>query len=298
MLGVEPRPGTTLDISEGFVPAIWNPRKGHHRRYQIQSLIREGGMGAVYRAHDCLLDRPVAYKVLSERMARDGVARKQFLKEARAAASLSHVNTVTVFDAGMNGSKVFICMELVEGEDCSRNLARNHPLGITDVLHLLVSVCRGLDHAHHRGIVHGDLKPSNLLLSIDGTVKIVDFGLAQPLRHRIAPSPTKKTYGTPRYIAPEQALGRPASVLSDIYSFGATLYELLLGCPPFTQGNVVLQHVYSPPPPLVRQRPDIPQQLEEIVLRCLAKSPAARFQSTGEIISFASTAGLLNNHPA
>jgi tetratricopeptide (TPR) repeat protein len=264
-------------------------------RYIRASLLGQGGMGAVYKAYDSLLKREVAYKVLSEELAKNPKARDQLLGEARAAAALNHPNIITIFDIGIDGDEAFICMEFIEGVSYTKRIRDQKQLSIPDVMHFLVSVCQGLDHAHRRGIVHRDLKPSNILLTIENRVKIVDFGLAQPIDLETVKGPSGSTSmsGTPRFISPEQARGEPTDARSDIYSLGATVYNLLAGRPPFTEGNVILHHLYTPAPPLRPERPEIPEALEELVLHCLAKQPGERYQSAGEIVSFASAAGLL-----
>jgi serine/threonine-protein kinase len=250
-------------------------------------------MGSVYKAYDRLLKRPVAYKVLSGQLANNPKARDQLLNEARAAAKLNHPNIITIFDIGLEGDRAFICMELIEGKSYSEILRENKWLEIPEAIHFLVSVCQGLDHAHQRGIVHRDLKPSNLLLTEENRLKIVDFGLAQPVEDIKNAAPGTSLSGTPRYISPEQARGDVTDARSDVYSLGATLYNILVGHAPFTEGNVIMHHLYTPPPPLRSERPAIPSELEELVLHCLAKHPAERYQTAGEVLSFASAARLL-----
>jgi serine/threonine-protein kinase len=187
-------------------------------------------------------------------------------------------------------------MELIEGESYAKIVRKKKQLEITEVMHLLVSTCQGLDHAHQKGVVHRDLKPSNLLLTTENRVKVVDFGLAQPMP--LANSDGSQTggsslSGTPRFISPEQARGETTDARSDIYSLGATLYNLLVGHPPFMEGNVIMHHLYTAPPPLRPEREEIPEELEEIVLHCLAKHPSERYQSAGEIVSHAAAARLL-----
>ena len=268
----------------------------HHdkARYEIPGMLGKGGMGSVYKAFDRLLKRPVAYKVLAESLAKDPTAREQLLAEARAAAALNHPNIVTVYDLGYDGDNAFICMELIEGETYQGILRKQTWLDIPDALHWLVSVCQGLDHAHSRGIIHRDMKPSNVLLTADHRVKILDFGLARPAEdEKSGESWAYSMSGTPKYISPEAVQGKATDPRTDVYSLGATLYELLIGRAPFTEDNILMHHLHTPPPPLRPKRTEINEKLEELVLLCLAKRPEERFQTAGEILSFAGAAELL-----
>ena len=246
-------------------------------------------MGAVYKATDKLLEREVAYKVLPEEMAHEPGALDQLLKEARAAAALNHPNIITIHDVGLDGGQGYIAMELVEGESYARMLQRQGRLDLAEVMHFLVSVCQGLDHAHRRGVIHRDIKPSNILLTVEDRVKIVDFGLAQSARA----STKQPVGGTVKYIAPEQARGHKTDARTDIYSLGATLYELITGSAPFTTGNIVKHHLETPAPPLTPEGSAVPPTLDELVLKCLAKEPDARFATTREMIAFVQSENLL-----
>jgi serine/threonine-protein kinase len=186
-------------------------------------------------------------------------------------------------------------MELIEGESYSSLLNKKERLSVAEVMHLLVSVCQGLDHAHHRGIVHLDLKPSNILLTVDNLVKLVDFGLAQSFRSGADDTSSSGSTmgGTPKYIAPEQARSEASDARTDLYSLGASIYELLVGSPPFFEGDLIYQHIHTPAPPPSSRGVEIPQALEELVMHCLAKAPSERFQSAGEIVSYAAAARLI-----
>jgi len=272
-------------------PVPGDPATNGHR-YELKKLLGRGGMGAVHLAYDLLLKRHVAYKVLSSELARSPEAREQLLEEARAAAALNHPNIITVFDIGFKGEQPFICMELLEGENYAALVRRKKRLEISEVMHLLVSACQGLDHAHRRGVVHRDLKPSNLLLTTENRVKILDFGLAR-LTSDQEEAGNNSMSGTPKYVSPEQARAQETDARSDIYSLGASVFELLVGRAPFTEGNLLMHHLYTPVPPLRKERPEVPEALEEIVLQCLAKNPNDRFQSTGEILTVATAGKLL-----
>ncbi len=280
------RSGTRAPVAGGDAATNGN-------RYELKKMLGRGGMGAVHLAYDRLLKRQVAYKVLSSELARSPEAREQLLEEARAAAALNHPNIITVFDLGFKGDQPFICMELLEGENYAALVRRKKRLEVSDVMHLLVSACQGLDHAHRRGVVHRDLKPSNLLLTTENRVKIVDFGLARLTSDKEETEGNNSMSGTPKYVSPEQARSQETDARSDIYSLGASVYELLVGRAPFTEGNLLMHHLYSPVPPPRKQRPEIPEPLEDLVLTCLAKNPNDRFQSAGEILTFATAGKLL-----
>lgn len=266
---------------------------GENGRYQLEGMLGKGGTGAVYKAYDRLLQRPVAYKILSRQISRDPRARDHLLNEARSAAALNHPNIVTVFDIGLDEARPFVSMELIEGESCARLIRRKHRLELSELMHLLVSACQGLDHAHQRGIVHRDLKPSNIMVTVNGHVKIADFGFARPAGAGSSLFTSGSPSQTVKYCSPEQVRGDTPDRRSDIYSLGVCLYELLLGHVPFTEGDVPMHHLYTPPPPMRRERPEISPDLEYLILHCLAKSPAERFQTAGEIVSYASAARLL-----
>ena len=249
-------------------------------RYVLGELVGKGGMGAVYRAKDCLLEREVAYKVLPKKVATDRAALEQLLSEARAAAGLNHPNIVTIHDIGLADGCAYISMELVDGESYARILRRELRLDVPDVLHFLVSVCQGLDHAHRRGVIHRDIKPSNILLTTENRVKIVDFGLARGVHDHGG-----RVGGTLKYIAPEQARGEPTDARTDIYSLGATLYELLTGHAPFTTGDLVKHHLESPVPPIANERSGLPAYFEALVMQCLSKDPAERYESARAVLA-------------
>jgi predicted ATPase len=241
-------------------------------RYRLEDEIGRGGMGLVRRAHDTVLDRPVAVK----RLAAGGLgeaARGQLLAEARSAARLNHPNIVSLYDAGESGGDAYIVMELVEG----RSLHDQPPESLDGVLEIARQICQALAHAHAAGIVHRDLKPENVIVTKDGRVKLLDFGLARPIASRLTVD--GGISGTVFYLAPEQALGKAVDVRADLYSLGVMLYELSTNRLPFTADDplaVVTQHLHAPVVPPRTIRPDVPPALDRLIVALLAKQPEDR----------------------
>ncbi len=248
-------------------------------RYRLDAELGRGGMGVVYRAHDTLLDRDVAVKVLSATgLGSEGRAR--LLHEARAAAQLNHPNIVGVYDAGEAESVPFIVMELVEGE----SLHSRRPAALDEILSLARQMCVALEHAHAHGIIHRDLKPENVLITSDGIAKLMDFGLARSGTSRI--STEGAIVGTVFYLAPEQALGQAIDGRADLYALGVMLYELTTGRLPFTGDDplaIISQHIHAPVVPARTHRADLPPALETIILKLLSKTPEDRFASAREV---------------
>lgn len=273
-------------------------------KYRLEQLIAHGGMGSVYRATHIALERAVAIKILRAEFLADATARERFNREARAAARLKHPNIVAVYDSGHlpNGS-AYLVMELVEGRSLREEM-RAHAVRLGQMrperaAAILSQVCAGIEAAHRQGIIHRDLKPDNVMIetasnySGDSTerVLVLDFGIAK----LAIPENGEQTWkgltdentivGTPKYISPEQCTGQPVDARSDIYSLGVLLYEMLSGHAPFAGENtsvVLLKHLQEPPAPLRRFVSGISPQLEQVVLRSLAKQPQHRFQSAAE----------------
>jgi serine/threonine-protein kinase len=243
-------------------------------RYVVEQSIGRGGMARVELAVDEQLGRKVAIKRLSEAFTGDEILRERFIREARMAAQLSHPNIVAVYDVGEEDGVPYIVMEYVEGETLAELLARKGRLDPDRAVDLVLQVCAGLEHAHGAGLVHRDIKPRNLLVRGDDTVKIADFGIARPLdATQLTMAGT--VLGTAAYLSPEQALGEPVTAAADIYSLGAVTYELLAGRPPYefeTLADLVVKHREGPPPSI----DGVSAELEGVVLRCLAVEPEAR----------------------
>lgn len=265
----------------------------NHPRYEVVRLIGMGGMGDVYEAKHRMMDRRVALKIIKREFIQKPEAVARFHREVKAAAQLSHPNIVTAYDAEQAGDVHYLVMEYVEGTDLSRMTQEHGRWSIAEACDAVRQAAIGMQHAHECGMVHRDIKPHNLMITADGTVKILDFGLAS-----LAPEPETdidpvegngeltaagSIMGTPDFISPEQADdARQADIRSDIYSLGATLYFLLSGQPPFSEDSVMKKlqsHAEVEPESLTTFRKDIPNGLDVVVSRMMAKDPAERFQT-------------------
>jgi eukaryotic-like serine/threonine-protein kinase len=249
-------------------------------RYQIDRLLGCGGMAAVWRGRDLRLDRPVAIKELSGDGLRQARALERFDLEARAVARLSHPNVVSIYDSGTEGGAQYLVMELVDGPTVAKLLAGG-PLPVADVLAVAAQVCDGLAAAHLADIVHRDIKPANLMLTRGGLVKICDFGVARLLdpTGRANLTGPATVMGSPSYMAPEQIAGRRVDRRTDLYALGCTMYAMLSGKPPFSDGGpfaIVHEHLTARPEPLRVHRPDVPPEVEALIADLLAKQPDQR----------------------
>jgi len=254
-------------------------------RFRIEYEIGRGGMGTVYRATHLGLERPVAVKILKPEFAADPEVANRFMREARTMSKLRHARAAMIFDAGkLEDNRPFIVMEHVEGATLAEVLARENRFTPARVVAIAAEICDVLAEAHKLGIVHRDLKPSNIMLNERG-VCVLDFGIAKVLTTSADATRTHATtesglvIGTPRYMSPEQCMGRPVGPSSDIYSLGLLVYEMLAGHPPFTdpmQSAVLVKQAMTPPPPLVSKCGDVPRQLALATHTLLAKNPADR----------------------
>jgi serine/threonine-protein kinase len=255
-------------------------------RYELEELVGKGGMSSVYRAKDRLLERTVAIKLLHEHYSRDEDYVERFRREARAAARLSHPNIVTVIDRGEDGGRQFIVFEYVDGQNLKQLVESRGRLPVRTALELGIEIGRALAFAHESGLVHRDVKPQNVLLG-NGEVKVTDFGIARSADVKQGLTQTGTVLGTSEYIAPEQASGQPVSVLSDVYSLGVVIYELLAGQPPYGGDNfvaVAMRHVNDPVPSIAESRPDVPLRLDAALRRAMAKRPEDRFPSMRDFV--------------
>jgi serine/threonine-protein kinase len=254
-------------------------------RYELEELVGTGGMSSVFRAHDRLLDRKVALKVLHQQYSDDDDYVERFRREARSVAALSHPNIVTVIDRGEHEDRQFIVFEYVEGENLKRLIERRGPAPVATALQLGMEIARGLSFAHQQGLVHRDVKPQNVLLNGDGSAKVTDFGIARSLDVQHGMTQTGTVLGTSDYIAPEQAQGQRVDEHTDVYSLGVVLYELLTSEVPFPGENfvaVAMRHINEPPPPIRDKRPDVPPRVEAAVQKAMAKRPEDRFATMAE----------------
>lgn len=272
-----------------------------NNRYQLLEAIGKGGMAQVFRARDLMLDRDVAIKVLRPDFSSDPEFQARFRQEARAAANLSHPNIVTVHDFGFDQGQLFLVMEHVPGTNLKtmiENLGRLNP---NDAIPLIVQASAGLGYAHRAGLIHCDVKPHNLLVMPDQRLKVTDFGIARAIAGIHPDEQSDVVWGSPLYFSPEQASGQAPSPASDVYSLGVVMYETLTGKPPFfakTAELLAAMHRDMSPQPPSQLNPAISPELEQIMLKILAKEPAARYRTADQLGRVLMTFGQANKSPA
>lgn len=283
MMGSEQRPLTPAEMPTRAVdPAARQVVENSiGERYIIEKELGRGGMGVVYLAKDKQLERPVALKFLGALVDHSEEYKQRFIREARSAAKVSHPNVVSIYDISAQSGKAYIAMEYVEGATLSRYLKQKGKLTVREALNITLQACSALQAVHESGVVHRDLKPDNIILGKGGLVKIMDFGLAKAADNRITKA--NVVMGTPCYMSPEQALGQDASPASDLYSLGLILHEMLTGKVVFLEGDVMQRQINETPPPPSAAVPDLPPEVDTLVLRCLEKDSAHRFAAAKEL---------------
>jgi serine/threonine-protein kinase len=258
-------------------------------RYRLIEQIGSGGMAVIYRAQDMELGRVVSVKILRPSLVDDPEFLIRFRREAQAAANLNHPNIVAVYDVGQDGPKThYIVMEHVPGQDLKRMLRARGAFDVDAALAIIIEVCKGVGYAHRAGLVHCDVKPQNILITPDNTVKVTDFGIARALS-AAQPQPDQVedvVWGSPHYFSPEQAAGEGCTPSSDVYSIGIVLFELLTGQLPFggkEYRDLAMAHLKQPAPLVTSVNPALPQDLDRIIQKVLAKEPSARYRTADQL---------------
>ena len=261
-------------------------------RYQIIKTLGVGGMANVYLAHDTILDRNVAVKVLRGDLATDEKFVRRFQREALSASSLSHPNIVEMYDVGEDDGQYYIVMEFVDGKTLKQVLKQRGHLSVTEVIDIMSQLTDGMAHAHDAYIIHRDIKPQNIMILSNGMIKITDFGVATALNSTQL-TQTNSVMGTVHYLPPEQAQGKGSTIRSDIYSMGIMMYELLSGLVPYKGDNAVeiaLKHLKEPLPSIRKVSSSIPQSIENVIIRATAKNPKNRYADAREMYEDLKTA--------
>lgn len=255
-------------------------------RYSLEERLGSGGMAMVYRAYDTMLERTVAIKLLRKDYSNNPEFCEQLYQEAKAAANLSHPNIVTIYDFSLNSDPLFIIMEYVPGSDLKSLLRKQGKFNIPVAIDLIIQACDGIGYAHRAGLVHCDIKPQNLLVTPDNRLKVVDFGIARALASILPEERAEIVWGSPQYFSPEQAQGLAPSPASDVYSLGIVLFEMLTGQLPFkgeTPEQLADHHRISLPPSPRKINPNIPEMLDQIILKVLSKEPAGRYRTADQL---------------
>ncbi|MCM8899775.1 Stk1 family PASTA domain-containing Ser/Thr kinase [Caldicoprobacter algeriensis] len=256
-------------------------------RYELEEKIGSGGMAIVYKARCHLLKRHVAVKVLRPELVEDEEFVARFKRESQAAASLSHPNIVNIYDVGEENGIYYIVMEYIKGKTLKEYIREKGKLDWEEAVRIAIQICSALKHAHKNGIIHRDIKPQNILVSEDGTVKVTDFGIARAVTSATVTMAGANVMGSVHYFSPEQARGGHVDAKSDLYSLGIVLYEMVTGTVPFegdTAISVALKHIQEKVKPPGELNPDIPKSLQDVIEKAIEKDQNKRYQSAGEMI--------------
>jgi serine/threonine-protein kinase len=254
-------------------------------RYEVEAPLGTGGMAEVWRGHDRVLNRTVAIKTLLPQFARDTSFVDRFRREAQAAARLNHPGIVSVYDSGTDGDTPYIVMQYIEGRTLADFLGSGKTLPPKQAAQIAQEIAEALGVAHAHGVIHRDIKPANVMITRDGKVLVMDFGIARLISGPETAPQTSAVLGTASYLSPEQAQGQPVDARSDIYALGVVLYEMLTGRPPFTGDSpmaIAYKQVNATPPAPSSANPDVPPELDAVVMRALSKNPANRYQTGQE----------------
>jgi tetratricopeptide (TPR) repeat protein len=272
---------------ESYPQVMLQPGQLLAGRYQIVKMLGEGGMGAVYRARDLELEREVAVKVIRPELARNAQILQRFKQELILARQVTHRNIIRIFDLGQAEGMRFITMEFIEGEDVAQILTRRSKLPAPEAGAIIAQVARGLEAAHHEGVVHRDLKPQNIMIDGTGKASVMDFGIARSMDASNM-TRTGALVGTPTYMSPEQAQGQKVDARSDLYTLGIIFYELLTGTPPFEADNpmaTLVRRIQEKAKPVIEVEPTVPKPVNDLVMKMLATNPEERHQSATEVLA-------------
>ncbi|HLU11542.1 MAG TPA: protein kinase [Oceanobacillus sp.] len=257
-----------------------------NNRYRLVAQQGSGGMAVIYKATDQALGRTVAVKILRPSLTSDPAFLARFRNEARSVANLTHPNIVTVHDVGSDGPTHYIVMEFIEGQDLKKIIKAEGALPVERALNLAVQICAGIGFAHRAGLVHADVKPQNILVTRDDTVKVTDFGIAQALTDVQPGEKQSVVWGSPHYFAPEQARGEKPTPASDVYSIGILMFEMLTGRLPYSGANqqeLALAHIRDRVPLVTEFNPTVPDPIAQIVYKIMSKEPAARYRMADQL---------------
>ncbi len=255
-------------------------------RYRLIAQQGSGGMAVIYKAQDLALGRTVAIKVLRPSLTGDPSFLTRFRQEARNVANLQHPNIVTLYDVGQDGNTYYMVMEYIEGQDLKKLIRASAPFTIDRALHFAIQICAGVGYAHRAGLVHADVKPQNILITVDDQVKVTDFGIAQALSLTQPQEKQSVVWGSPHYFAPEQASGEAPTPASDVYAIGIVMFEMLTGKLPYSgadQQELALAHIREQVPHVMDLNPSVPVHLDRIIYKVMSKEPANRYRTADQL---------------